>query len=465
VEVHELASRGSRQQANPWGRPMWVSQSYLTNLTADGAAAAYFLFESYRDDHLKVEQRIRPKLAQLALGFGDAAHVFVPTDEDRGSIEKEFNDWISRRGLQGMELPGILVLDRMMNDERAYRGSAIFISLSSLINEPWDADRLLGKVKEAIQGVSSEMKMNKLGLERALENIQLRPGFWGMGYDFKPHLMKLVRKLRTEPALRDGVVEIERGRKANGNTGKTKVKEPEPNKLPPVFDLPEAHKLILADRALPAAWQPLIVTLDFSRESLSNLAPLAGLPSLQRLTLSNTPVADLAPLEGLTALQSLWLDGTQVRDLAPLAGLIALEVLDLDDTLVSDLAPLAGLSALQRLTLNNTRVNDLAPLAGLTALQRLTLNNTRVADLAPLAGLTALQLLWLDGTQVSDLAPLASHTSLQSLWLDGTQVRDLASLAGLQKLMRVSVESTARRTDLARTLGTRGEIVKVSGRV
>jgi hypothetical protein len=40
------------------------------------------------------------------------------------------------------------------------------------------------------------MKMNKLGLERALENIQLRPGFWGMGYDFKPHLMKLVRKLR-----------------------------------------------------------------------------------------------------------------------------------------------------------------------------------------------------------------------------------------------------------------------------
>jgi hypothetical protein len=39
-------------------------------------------------------------------------------------------------------------------------------------------------------------------------------------------------KLRTEPALRDGVVEIERGRKANGNTGKTKVKEPEPNKLP-----------------------------------------------------------------------------------------------------------------------------------------------------------------------------------------------------------------------------------------
>jgi hypothetical protein len=85
---------------------MWVSQSYLTNLAADGSVAAYFLFESYRDDHMRVEKLIRPKLAQLALAFGDTAHVFVPTEEDRGSIEKEFNDWTHRKGLQGIELPG-----------------------------------------------------------------------------------------------------------------------------------------------------------------------------------------------------------------------------------------------------------------------------------------------------------------------------------------------------------------------
>jgi hypothetical protein len=90
---------------------MWVSQSYLTNLTPDGAVAAYFLFESYRDDHKRVEALILPKLAQLARAFGNEAHVFVPTEEDHSSIEKEFNDWINRRKLQNIELPGLLVLD------------------------------------------------------------------------------------------------------------------------------------------------------------------------------------------------------------------------------------------------------------------------------------------------------------------------------------------------------------------
>jgi Leucine-rich repeat (LRR) protein len=159
---------------------------------------------------------------------------------------------------------------------------------------------------------------------------------------------------------------------------------------PADFDLDLVHRNILAGRAPKAEWVPFIHALSFAGESLSDLAPLAGLAQLQ----------------------TLWLDQTKV----------------------ADLAPLAGLAQLQELTLNQTQVADLAPLAGLAQLQTLRLDGTQVADLAPLAGLAKLQTLWLDATQVADLAPLAGLAQLQTLWLAETQVADLAPLAGLRDL-------------------------------
>jgi len=175
---------------------MWVSQTYLTNLNADGSVAAYYLFEAYRDDHKRLERLIRPKLALLARSFGDSVHLFVPAEEDRGAIEKEFNDWMHRKGLHGIEFPGILILTRSMNDEKSYDGSAIFISLSSLLEREEDADALLGEVQLACQKVADEIRANKGGLERVLENLQLKPAIWGMGYDLKPRLMKIVKGLK-----------------------------------------------------------------------------------------------------------------------------------------------------------------------------------------------------------------------------------------------------------------------------
>jgi hypothetical protein len=175
---------------------MWVSQTYLTNLRADKAVAAYFLFEAYRDDHKQLESLLRPKLAQLALAVGDAAHVFVPAEEQRASIEKEFNGWIRRRGLQGIVLPGILVLDHGMSDERSQSGSATYISFSMLLTQPQCTDALLDRVKDAFTKVHDEMKKQDVGLEAALQNLQLRPGLWGIGYDFKPHLVGLLTRMR-----------------------------------------------------------------------------------------------------------------------------------------------------------------------------------------------------------------------------------------------------------------------------
>jgi hypothetical protein len=175
---------------------MWVSQTYLTNLRADGAVSAYFLFESYRDDHARLERSIRAKLGKLALSFGNDAHVFVPSKEARASIEKEFNDWIHRRGLQGIKLPGILVLQYSMDDPRSLSSDAVFISFSELLANPTEVDALLEQVRDALKQLKDELQAEPNGFDKALQNLQLKPGIWGMGYDLKPHLISLIRRFR-----------------------------------------------------------------------------------------------------------------------------------------------------------------------------------------------------------------------------------------------------------------------------
>lgn len=165
---------------------MWVSQTYITNLNAEGAVSAYFLYESYRDDHAKLESRIRKRLGELAMSHGDRAHVFVPTKDARASIEKEFNEWLHKQGLEGVRLPGILVLQHPMGDPRAPSSSAVFVSFAELL-EPKDkrepllvwlnrSDEVFKKVDVALSELSHALRDNKSGLDKVLENLQLRPG-------------------------------------------------------------------------------------------------------------------------------------------------------------------------------------------------------------------------------------------------------------------------------------------------
>jgi hypothetical protein len=177
---------------------MWVSQTYLTNLRADGAVTAYFIFEAYRNDHATIDRLVRPKLAELARGFGDNAHLFVPSEQDKASIEREVNDWFHRRNFGEVKLPGILVLDYSMGDERSERGEARFISFSSLVQDPNGMDTLLQSVKEAFTEVHDEMQRRKVGLTKAIENVQLRPAIWGIGYDFKPHVINWLKRRRIQ---------------------------------------------------------------------------------------------------------------------------------------------------------------------------------------------------------------------------------------------------------------------------
>ena len=172
---------------------MWVSQTYLTNLRADGAVSAYFLFEAYREDHKQIERAIRPMLGNLALSFGDDAHVYVPAEESRGRIAREFNDWLRRDGLQGIKLPGMLILEYEMNDPRSTAGDAVFISFSDLLDRPETADDLLEKVGAELEAFKDQLQSTPDGVDGLLENFRFAPGLWGLEYDLTPQVVKLVK--------------------------------------------------------------------------------------------------------------------------------------------------------------------------------------------------------------------------------------------------------------------------------
>ena len=88
--------------------------------------------------------------------------------------------------------------------------------------------------------------------------------------------------------------------------------------LPADFSEQAVRDLILAGKAVPAAWVPFVTTLDFRETRLADLTPLTGLTALQGLYLSRTQVSDLTPLAGLTALQRLDITGTKVTDVSVL---------------------------------------------------------------------------------------------------------------------------------------------------
>ena len=239
------------------------------------------------------------------------------------------------------------------------------------------------------------------------------------------------------------------------------------NDLAPLSRLTQLKSLHLDNTPVrdlkPLAGLTALERLYVSKTQVSDLAPLAGLRALQSLSLSRTPVSDLAPLADLSALEWLILDSTGVIDLAPLANLSSLQNLSLVGTQVHDIAPLAGLASLRMLDfIAAMRVSDLAPLAGLIELRDLRLAATSVKDLTPLAGLDALKYLNIGITEIVDLAPLASLPRLRRLEIMLTKINDLAPLASLTALRDVLVETDDRRAELARTLGKRGEIVKVS---
>jgi serine/threonine protein kinase len=239
----------------------------------------------------------------------------------------------------------------------------------------------------------------------------------------------------------------------------------------------------------------VVVAMQLSTASLSDISPLRVLIGLQDLNCNSGILADLSPLQGLRLtklniamnprvrdlsplrgmpLRSLNLQGTGVTDLSAIRGL-SLEELSLRETSVTDLEPLSGMP-LVLLDCHRTQISDLSHLQGMPLrnfsapantssleairnlrlttfeiesrtcfdlspihempLERLSLLLPIVSDLKPLAGLKLVDLTLVSGS-VTDLTPLVGMP-LEKLFLDTTSVTDLSPLTDLP-LKRISI--------------------------
>lgn len=210
---------------------------------------------------------------------------------------------------------------------------------------------------------------------------------------------------------------------------------------------------------------PLLTSLNVEdhffpgMESLTTLAPLAGLTRLESLSFEGTGitslellrdfanlkylrvsslVTSLEPLRGLANLVSLTLAEAQVTSIEPLAGLTGLEVLDLSGTQVENLSPIRGMTQLRVFRARNLPIVDFGPLQYLTNLEVVDLGRSRIVDLEPLRGAVNLKELNLAGTGVKSLEPIRGF-GLITLDVSKTAVSDVSVIAGLGSLKSLRI--------------------------
>ena len=74
--------------------------------------------------------------------------------------------------------------------------------LSELLANPTEVDALLEQVgTDCLRATPrTNFKLSQTALIKHLQNLQLKPGIWGMGYDLKPHLISFgIPKISRRP--------------------------------------------------------------------------------------------------------------------------------------------------------------------------------------------------------------------------------------------------------------------------
>ena len=164
---------------------------------------------------------------------------------------------------------------------------------------------------------------------------------------------------------------------------------------------------------------------------ITNLIGLEYATNIRSLEFHRNPIVDVSPLAYLTKLEGVHLLGCGIVDLSPLRNLNNLRAVFLGHNQISDISPLAELTHLAHLHLQSNQIVDLSPLTNLINLREFWINDNLVEDIAILANLTQLTYLRLDNNQISDISPLANLINLRELWIQDNLDTDISPLQGL----------------------------------
>ena len=198
----------------------------------------------------------------------------------------------------------------------------------------------------------------------------------------------------------------------------------------------------------------MLISLDLSQNTISDITQISGMNNLSYLSLSNNMIADFTPLSALTSLKTLDISKNLASDISALSTLGHLNELKADNNQITDFSPVCSLSSLARLAFGQPdnggagygeadgalrsstfraitwliscrwpsaarsiprykpqRVVRPGALSNLR-LTRLIASDNHIPSLAPVASMRQLKILDVSGNYLSDISPLASLPQL-----------------------------------------------------
>ena len=158
---------------------------------------------------------------------------------------------------------------------------------------------------------------------------------------------------------------------------------------------------------------------------ITNLTGLEYATNIRSLEFHRNPIVDISPLAHLTKLEGVHLLGCGIVDLSPLRNLENLKGVFLGHNQISDISPLAELTNLTYLHLQSNQIVDFSPLANLVNLRELWIQDNLDTDISPLQGINLADFRYDEVCDVEPLPPLVrerienrSFPSVFQIWND-----------------------------------------------
>ena len=161
----------------------------------------------------------------------------------------------------------------------------------------------------------------------------------------------------------------------------------------------------------PLASLSNLVILQMGRldVSLEDIDFIAGMTTLKRVFLEDTGLTSIEALQGLNNLEELDISRNSITDLSPIADKANLYLLRASENGLTDISALSGLTNLETLSIDGNSITDLTPLAGMSVLKWLDVQNNGIVEFSAVASLESLEYVNISGN------PGASSTALQQL--------------------------------------------------
>lgn len=177
----------------------------------------------------------------------------------------------------------------------------------------------------------------------------------------------------------------------------------------------------------------MLISLDLSGNTISDITQISGMINLSYLSLSNNMISDISPLAALTSLKTLDVSRNIISNPAALSSLTSLTAFHADHNQITDISAFSNLNALTDFTISNNRIPYIPDMAGLRSLKHLDISNNIVGSLVPLAVCSSLESLDIKANAVTDLAPI-SNLKLSRLIAAKNHISNLVPVASIRQL-------------------------------